>query len=49
MNTEIEPNSVDILAARALIGLQYLGRSCEDSMADIIKTEQLGSIVDTLT
>ncbi len=46
---EIEPNSVDILAARALIGLQYLGRSCGDSMADIIKTEQLGSTVDTLT
>ena len=46
---EIEPNSVDILAARALIGLQYLGRSCEDSLADIIKTEQLGSTVDTLT
>ena len=46
---EIEPNSVDILAARALIGLQYLGRSCEDSMADILKTEQLGSTVDTLT
>ena len=46
---EIEPNSVDILAGRALIGLQYLGRSCEDSMADIIKTEQLGSTVDTLT
>ena len=46
---EIEPNSVDILAARALIGLQYLGRSCEESMADIIKTEQLGSTVDSLT
>ena len=46
---EIEPNSVDILAGRALIGLQYLGRSCEDSMADIIKTEQLGSTVDSLT
>ncbi len=46
---EIEPNSVDILAARALIGLQYLGRSCEESLADIIKTEQLGSTVDTLT
>ena len=40
---EIEPNSVDLLAGRALIGVQYLGRSCEDSMADIIKTEQLGS------
>ncbi len=46
---KIEPNSVDILAGRALIGLQYLGRSCEESMADIIKTEQLGSTVDTLT
>ena len=46
---EIEPNSVDALAARALIGVQYLGGSCEDSMADIIKTEQLGSTVDTLT
>ena len=46
---EIEPNSVDLLAGRALIGVQYLGRSCEDSMADIIKTEQLGSTVDTLT
>ena len=46
---EIESNSVDALAARALIGIQYLGRSCEDSMADIIKTEQLGSTVDTLT
>ena len=46
---EIEPNSVDMLAARALIGVQYLGRSCEASMADIIKTEQLGSTVDTLT
>ncbi len=46
---EIEPNSVDILAGRALIGVQYLGRSCEDSMADIIKTEQLGSTVDSLT
>ena len=46
---EIEPNSVDILAGRALIGLQYLGRSCEDSMSDIIKTEQLGSTVDSLT
>ena len=46
---EIEPNSVDILAGRALIGLQYLGRSCEDSLADIIKTEQLGSTVDSLT
>jgi class 3 adenylate cyclase/TolB-like protein len=46
---EIESNSVDALAARALIGIQYLGSSCEDSMADIIKTEQLGSTVDTLT
>ena len=46
---EEEPNSVDMLAARALIGQQYLGRNCKDSLADIIRTEQLGSTVDSLT
>ncbi len=46
---EIEPNSIDMLAARALIGQQYLGRNCKETLADIIKTEQLGSTVDSLT
>ena len=46
---EIEPNSIDMLAARALIGQEYLGRNCKDSLADIIRTEQLGSTVDSLT
>ena len=46
---EIEPNSIDMLAARALIGQQYLGRNCMETIADIIRTEQLGSTVDSLT
>ncbi len=46
---EIEPNSIDMLAARALIGQQYLGRTCKETLADIIRTEQLGSTVDSLT
>ena len=46
---EIDPNSIDMLAARALIGQQYLGRNCKETLADIIRTEQLGSTVDSLT
>ncbi len=46
---EIEPNSIDMLAARALIGQQYFGRNCKETLADIIRTEQLGSTVDSLT
>ena len=38
-----------MLAARALIGQQYFGRNCKETLADIIRTEQLGSTVDSLT
>ena len=46
---ELDPHSADAFAARALIGRQRLNRSCEDSLADMIKAEEQGSTVDTLT
>jgi len=46
---ELDPNMVDTLAARALIGLSHLNKNCEESVADIKKTEELGSTVDTFT
>ena len=46
---ELDPSMVDTLAARALIGLSHLNRNCEESVADIKKTEELGSTVDTFT
>ena len=46
---ELDPLSFDALAARALIGVDILNRSCQDSVADIERAMQLGSTVDTLT
>ena len=46
---ELDPLSFDALAARALIGVDILNRSCQVSVADIERAMQLGSTVDTLT
>ena len=46
---ELDPLSFDALAARALIGVDILNRSCKDSVADIERAMQLGGTVDTLT
>ncbi|MDC3076169.1 adenylate/guanylate cyclase domain-containing protein, partial [Paracoccaceae bacterium] len=46
---ELDPLSFDALAARALIGVDMLNRSCQDSVADIERAMKLGSTVDTLT
>jgi adenylate cyclase len=46
---ELDPLSFDALAARALIGVDMLNRSCQESVADIEQAMKLGSTVDTLT
>ena len=46
---ELNPASPDTHAARALIGLRLLNTGCEASLNDIIKSEEKGSTVDTLT
>ena len=46
---ELNPESPDTYAARALIGLRVLKTGCEAALNDIIKSEDKGSTVDTLT
>ena len=46
---ELDPLSFDALAARALIGVDILHRSCQESLIDIERAMKLGSTVDTLT
>ena len=46
---ELDPLSFDALAARALIGVDILNRSCQESLVDIERAMKLGSTVDTLT
>ena len=46
---ELNPESTDAYAARALIGLQLLKTGCDTSLNDMIKSEKTGSTVDTLT
>ena len=46
---ELDPASPDAFAARSMIGLRTLNRSCEQSLIDIAKAEEIGSTVDTLT
>ena len=46
---ELDPLSFDALAARALIGVDILNRSCQESLIDIERAMKLGSTVDTLT
>ena len=46
---ELNPASPDTHAARALIGLRVLKTGCEASLNDIVKSEEKGSTVDTLT
>ena len=46
---ELDPTSPDPFAARSIIGLTLLNRSCEQSLHDIEKAEEIGSTVDTLT
>ena len=46
---ELDPTSPDAFAARSMIGLRFLNRSCEQSLIDIEKAEEIGSTVDTLT
>ncbi len=46
---ELNPESPDTYAARALIGLRVLKRGCEAALNDTIKSEENGSTVDTLT
>ena len=46
---ELDPLSFDALAARALIGVDILNRSCQVSVADIERAMKLASTVDTLT
>ena len=46
---ELDPTSPDAFAARSMIGLRFLNRSCEQSLIDIGKAEEIGSTVDTLT
>ncbi len=46
---ELDPNSPDAFAARSMMGLMFLNRSCEQSLIDIEKAEEIGSTVDTLT
>ena len=46
---ELNPETTDAYAARALIGLQLLKTGCDASLNDMIKSEENGSTVDTLT
>ena len=46
---ELDPNSPDAFAARAMIGLRFLNRNCEQSLIDIGKAEEIATTVDTLT
>ena len=46
---ELNPESPDTYAARALIGLRLLNTGCESALNDMIKSEEIGSTVDTLT
>ena len=46
---ELNPLSFDAHAARALIGVDMLNRSCSESVADIEKAIKLSGTVDTLT
>ena len=46
---ELNPESPDTYAARALIGLQLLKTGCEAALKDMIKSEEIGSTVDTLS
>ena len=46
---KLNPLSFDALAARALIGIDKLNRSCQKSIADIEKALKMGFTVDTLT
>ena len=46
---KIDPLSFDALAARALIGIDKLNRSCQESVTDIEKALKIGFTVDTLT
>ena len=46
---ELNPQSADAYAARALIGLRLLNTGCESALNDMIKSEEIGSTVDTLT
>jgi len=46
---ELNPESPDTYAARALIGLRVLKRGCEAALKDMIKSEEIGSTVDTLS
>ena len=46
---ELNPESPDTYAARALIGLRLLNKGCESALNDMIKSEKNGSTVDTLT
>jgi class 3 adenylate cyclase/TolB-like protein len=46
---ELNPESPDTYAARALIGLQLLKTGCEAALKDMVKSEEIGSTVDTLS
>ena len=46
---ELDPNSPDAFAARSMMGLMFLNRSCKQPLIDIEKAEETGSTVDTLT
>ena len=46
---ELDPTSPDAFAARSVIGLRVLNSTCEESLSDISKVEEIGSTVDTLT
>jgi len=45
---ELNPESADAYAARALIGLTLLNTGCEAALTNVIKSEESGSTVDTL-
>jgi len=45
---ELNPESADAYAARALIGLTLLNTGCEVALTNVIKSEESGSTADTL-
>jgi len=45
---ELNPESADAYAARALIGLTLLNTGCEAALTNVIKSEESGSTADTL-
>ena len=46
---ELDPTSPDAFAARSMIGIRFLNRTCEQSLMDLEKAAENGSTVDTLT